>query len=170
VLASGAGPGWARGLASANEAVTRGSSADGKHAVALFVRACEGDEPLGCYNAGHLYRAGRHVLRDDAQARCFIWRACLLKDQASSHSYAEMLAAGSNGPRDVRQALDLFMRSCSAGYARPALRRTACERRAADPGSAFLRNGRARAANRVACTKSVGNHSAFVTRPRRGQF
>ncbi|HYJ09681.1 MAG TPA: hypothetical protein VEX18_11745, partial [Polyangiaceae bacterium] len=55
--------------------------------------------------------------RDGARARQLFRRGCALKDQQSCHSYATLLATGSGGTRDTRQALQLLERTCSTGYA-----------------------------------------------------
>src|SRR6185369_3377770 len=50
--------------------------ADLPRAAPLFVRACDGNTPRGCYMAGRAYSLAQGVAKDDARAKDFYRRGC----------------------------------------------------------------------------------------------
>ena len=49
---------------------------DPAHAAALFQRACDGDNPLGCTSLGVLYASGHGVTLDLTRAAALFKRGC----------------------------------------------------------------------------------------------
>ena len=97
-----------------NLAVRDDSLASGA-ALSLLERACAGDAPGACTDLGVMFREGKQVPRDPAEAARKFERACDAGDARGCHWLGLLTRSGSGVARDPARAAGLLARACDKG-------------------------------------------------------
>ncbi len=88
-----------------------------KRARALFTKACDGNDALGCANLASLTWDGEGGRRDPAKAAVLSEKACTAGDAFSCGTLGSLWAQGELGAKDPAKAVTYFERSCTGGSA-----------------------------------------------------
>jgi len=100
-------------------------SADQAIGRALSVRACEGGDDFGCFNAATAFATGLGGAPDQASAYRYYSMGCDVDDAESCYEQAQRLDAGTGVTRDRAKARTLMQKACAGGFTKacPANRR-----------------------------------------------
>ena len=92
---------------------------------AMSVRACEGGDDFGCFNADHAFATGLGGAPDQASAYRYYSMGCDVDDAESCYEQAQRLDAGTGVTRDRAKARTLMQKACAGGFTKacPANRR-----------------------------------------------
>lgn len=94
----------------------QGVEQNGAMALELYVKACEGKEEFGCFNAGVMYGFGKAgVEKDFIKARSYYHKACELGGAEACFNLGVMYENGGGGKQDSAKALDLYEKACDLG-------------------------------------------------------
>lgn len=88
-----------------------------KQALALFTKACDGGDALGCSNLASFTWDGEGVPRDPKKAAQYAEKACTGGDAFGCGTLGSLWAQGELGKKDAAKALGYFTRACEGGSA-----------------------------------------------------
>jgi TPR repeat protein len=89
-----------------------GVARDDARATPIFVEACDGGEPAGCYNAGLMYDNGRGVPADHAAAAAAYEDGCRGGSSMACDNLGTHYVEGSGVEASPEKAVDLYTRAC----------------------------------------------------------
>ncbi len=88
-----------------------------KRAIALFTKACDGGDALGCSNLASFTWDGEGVARDPKKAARYAEKACTAGDAFGCGTLGSLWAQGELGKKDPVKALGYFTKACDGGSA-----------------------------------------------------
>lgn len=86
-------------------------------AKALYERACELKDGLGCFNLGNAYRLGEGVPVDEKQAVAKFTQACDMDEPKACTELGIIYYEGKAVPKDNARAITLLEKACKLGSA-----------------------------------------------------
>jgi hypothetical protein len=92
-----------------------GVSQDLKKSSSFYTRACDLNNPDGCYNIGNFYYVGTLNIVDEARARTLLAKACDGGSDEGCWTLGISYLQPSTGAADVSKALSVFTKACDAG-------------------------------------------------------
>jgi TPR repeat protein len=98
--------------ATGRDGVTR----DDARATPLFVEACDGGEPAGCYNVGLMYQDGRGVSADLAVAVAAYEDGCLGGSSPACDNLGTLYDQGRGVAASPEKAVALYQRACKGSF------------------------------------------------------
>lgn len=103
------------GIDSCHAAAVRHFQGDKAKAAALWQKACNGGDMLGCANLGFLYRHGEGVAQDAAKAAQLYTQACDGGNMGGCFNLGFLYQDGQGMARDAAQAARLYRQACDGG-------------------------------------------------------
>ena len=88
-----------------------------KRAIALFTRACDGNDALGCSNLASFTWDGEGVPRDPKKAAQYAKKACTAGDAFACGTLGSLWSQGELGKKDPAKALGYLVKACDGGSA-----------------------------------------------------
>ncbi len=88
-----------------------------KRAIALFTKACDGNDALGCSNLASFTWDGEGVKKDPKKAAQYAEKACTGGDAFGCGTLGSLWAQGELGKKDPAKAFGYFTKACDGGSA-----------------------------------------------------
>jgi serine/threonine protein kinase len=95
-----------------------GVSQDLKKSASFYTRACDLNNPDGCYNIGNFYYVGTLNIVDEARARPLLAKACDGGSDDGCWTLGISYLQPTTGSADVSKALAVFTKACDASLKR----------------------------------------------------